>query len=159
MPSKAMSISTSVGHLTWKVLTKLCVESCVPELGTWRILVVRSGCLIRQHKPRTQELGNFDLLPPLIWLMYNYLSSVMSTITIHIGPPVYILYHPWPTCLIQYPIQHPQPTCLMKYFINHSQPTRLMKYFIKYSWPTCLIQYFIIPLAHLSNLICIWAHP
>jgi hypothetical protein len=60
-----------------------------------------------------RELGNFDLLPPLIWLMYNYLSSIMSTIMIHMGPPIYIVYHPRPTGLIQHPIQHPRPTGLI----------------------------------------------
>ena len=60
-----------------------------------------------------RELGNFDLLPPLIWLMYNYLSSIMSTIMIHMGPPIYIVYHPRPTRLIQHPIQHPRPTGLI----------------------------------------------
>jgi hypothetical protein len=34
--------------LTWKVLTELCVESQVPELGTWP--------LIGQHQPHTRDL-------------------------------------------------------------------------------------------------------
>jgi hypothetical protein len=55
------NISTSVGHLTRKVLTKLCVEFWVPELGTWNsvqltpILVVGTWLLVGQHKLRTPD--------------------------------------------------------------------------------------------------------